>query len=246
MHAAILRMWRWTRGAVVSSRGFDVGIGCERSRICRKEAKVPIVTVSRELGSLGTRIAEGVAARFDTSCVDKEVLAEMARQAGVPVEEIAEGEERLLSRPMVVSEEMRAFFSDRQGSGRSGLSEANYIERMSDAIDALAEGGNIVFVGRGVQMILAHRPDTLHTHIYAPLDVRSARVQALRGLQGMEQAMQIVRRADERRRGWFRRFFTGANWKDPRHYHLMINTGRVSVDTAVDIIVQAAQSPTGE
>ncbi len=97
----------------------------------------------------------------------------MARQAGVPVEEITEDEERLLSRPTVVSEEMRAFFSNRQGKGRSGLSEENYIERMSAAIEILAEQGNIVFVGRGVQMILAGRPGALHVHIYAPPEVRA-------------------------------------------------------------------------
>jgi cytidylate kinase len=203
---------------------------------------MPVVTVSRELGSLGTRIAEGVAVRFDTSCVDKEVLAEMARQAGVPVEEIAEDEERLLSRPTVVSEEMRAFFSNRQGKGRSGLSEENYIERMSVAIEALAEDGNVVFVGRGVQMILAGRPGILHTHIYAPTNVRAARVQSERNLADMASAQEIVRRADDRRRGWFRRFFTGANWKDPRHYHLMVNTDRISAEKAIDLIVDAAMS----
>ena len=207
---------------------------------------MPVVTVSRELGSLGTRIAEGVAARLETACVDKEVLAEMARQAGVPVQDIAEDEERLLSRPMVVSEEMRAFFSKRQGQGRSGLSEENYIERMSAAIEALAEQGNIVFVGRGVQMILAGRPGVLHTHIYAPPEVRAARVQAQRGLPDEASALQVVRQADDRRRGWFRRFFTGANWKDPRYYDLMISTGRISVATAVDLIVEAAASSPDE
>ena len=207
---------------------------------------MPVITVSRELGSLGTRIAEGVAARFDTTCVDKEVLAEMARQIGVPIEEITEDEERLLSRPMVVSEEMRAFFSQREGKGRSGLSEANYIEHMSDAMKALAEQDNIVFVGRGAGMILAGRPGILHTQIYAPPEVRARRVQAQRGLPDEASAAQIVRRADDRRRGWFRRFFTGANWKDPRYYHLMINSGRIDVETAVDLIAEAAISATVE
>ncbi len=54
---------------------------------------MPVVTVSRELGSLGTRIAEAAGARLGAPCVDKEVLAEMARQAGVPVNEIVESEE---------------------------------------------------------------------------------------------------------------------------------------------------------
>ena len=159
------------------------------------------------------------------------------------IEEIAEDEERLLSRPLVVSEEMRAFFSNRQGKGQSGLSEENYIERMSAAIEVLAEKGNIVFVGRGVQMILAGNPNLLHVHIYAPPQIRARRVMEKRGIQDEAAALQIIRRADERRRGWFRRFFTGANWKDPRYYHLMINTGRISVDVAIDLIVQSAREP---
>jgi len=201
---------------------------------------MPVVTVSRELGSLGTWIAEEVGARLGAPCVDKEVLAEMARQAGVPVNEIVESEETLLSRPMVVSEEMRAFFSRRGESGV--LTAENYVERMSAAIRALAEQDNIVFVGRGAQLILAGTPGALHAHIFAAPEVRAARIQERRGLTSEATALQVVRQADENRRAWFRRFFTGANWKDPRYYYLMINTGRVPAPAAVDLIVAAARS----
>lgn len=200
---------------------------------------MPVITISRELGSLGTWIAEEVGARLDAPCVDKEVLAEMARQAGVPVNEIVEAEEKLLSRPMVVSEEMRAFFSRRGESGV--LTAENYVERMSAAIRALAEQGNIVFVGRGAQLILANTPGALHVHIFAAAEVRAARIQERRGLTN-EAALQAVRQADENRRAWFRRFFTGANWKDPRYYDLLINTGRIPAHAAVDLIVAAARS----
>ncbi len=201
---------------------------------------MPVVTVSRELGSLGTRIAEEAGARLGAPCVDKEVLAEMARQAGVPVNEIVESEEKLLSRPMVVSEEMRAFFSRRGESGV--LTAENYVERMSAAIRALAEQGDAVFVGRGAQLILAGEPRVLHVHIFASPEIRAKRIQERRGLTDEQAALQIVRQADERRRTWFRRFFTGANWKDPRYYDLMINTGRISAQTAVELIVAAALS----
>ncbi len=39
---------------------------------------MPVVTVSRELGSLGARIAEAAGAKWARLCVDKEVLVEMA------------------------------------------------------------------------------------------------------------------------------------------------------------------------
>ena len=200
-----------------------------------------IITVSRELGSLGTSIAEAVAAKLNTNCVDKEVLAEMARQVGISMEEIAAEEERLLARPVVVSEEMRSLFAaHRQGQGT--LDDATYVQQLSAAIRTLAASGNLVFVGRGAQLILAALAGALHVHIYAPAEVRAARIQQRRNLPALAAATAIIGRADKQRHDWFRRFFTGANWKDPRHYHLMINTARIPAPLAVEMIVRAAQT----
>jgi cytidylate kinase len=201
-----------------------------------------VVTISRELGSRGTQIAEAVATTLGTHCVDKEVLAEMARQAGVSVEIIVQAEERLLSRPALVSQEMQALFSRGQKSQSGSLNEASYIQQMTQAIRALADQGNIVFVGRGAQIILHDRPDILHVHLYAALEVRAKRIQRRRGLPDLEPALRIIRQADDERRSWFRRFFSGADWKNPKHYHLMIDTGRVTAELAANLIVQAVRT----
>jgi hypothetical protein len=65
-----------------------------------------VVTISRQLGSHGRHIAEEVAARLSALCVDKEILAEMAQREGVSVDMIVQAEERLISRPIMISEEM--------------------------------------------------------------------------------------------------------------------------------------------
>jgi cytidylate kinase len=196
-----------------------------------------VVTISRELGCEGTRIAEAVAVELGAHCVDKEVLAEMARLAGVSVQAVVDAEERLLSRPAVVSDEMRAFFKRSQAPG--GFSEERYIEQMTAAIRAMADQGDVVFVGRGAQMILAGRAGTLHVHLYAPEDVRAARIAQRRGLTDAGAALRLIQQSDEQRRDWYRRFFNRANWKDPRYYHLMINTGHIPAERAVEIIVRA-------
>lgn len=201
-----------------------------------------VVTISRELGSEGTRIAEEVARALGAECVDKEVLAEMARQAGLPVEVIAQAEERLLSRPTLVSQDMRSLFSKGQATRSVPMDEATYLEQMSQAIRTLAERGNIVFLGRGAQLILQDRPDALHVHLYAPIEVRARRIQQRRGLPDLDTAIRIVQQADEQRRNWFRRFFSGADWKNPRYYHLMMDTGRIPPDLAASLIVQAARA----
>jgi CMP/dCMP kinase len=205
----------------------------------KKEGAMPVITISRELGSEGTRIAEGVARHFATPCIDKEVLAEMARQAGVSVEVIAEAEEKLLARPVGVSDEMRAFWSVRRSDGRI-LTEAYFVQQLTGAFNLLAAADNVVFVGRGAQIILKDHPGALHVHLYAPVAIRTARIQQRRNLPTGEAAQQIVKAADDQRRNWFRRFFNNADWKNPKHYHLLIDTARIPPDLAGSLIVQAA------
>ncbi|NJN81611.1 MAG: cytidylate kinase-like family protein [Caldilineaceae bacterium] len=203
-----------------------------------------VITISRELGSRGTEIAEDVAAYINAICVDKEVLAEMASQAGVSVEVIAETEERLSTKPAFVSDEMRSLFASRQPVGAkstAAMDEKEYSSAASSAIRKLAERGNVVFVGRGSQLVLADWPAALHVRLHASLEVRAARIHTRRGLADMASARRIIQRADEQRRNWFKRVFDGADLNDPHHYDLMLNTGRLNTQLVVDLIVTAAR-----
>jgi cytidylate kinase len=204
-----------------------------------------VVTISRQLGSHGRHIAEEVATRLAAVCVDKEVLAEMARQEGVSVDMIVQAEKQLISRPVFVSEEMKSLFAA-QARKQGGLADVNsFVTQLGAAIRALADQDNVVFLGRGTQLLLADYPQALHVRIYAPLEVRAARIQQSHGLSSQEMALKVVRQADEQRNDWFRHFFPGTSWKDARYYHLMINTMRIPEAIAIDMIVQAAR-PTAE
>jgi CMP/dCMP kinase len=201
-----------------------------------------VVTISRELGSEGTRIAEAVAQALDTQCVDKEVLAEMAIQAGVDIEVVVQAEERLLSRPAVVSSEMQGFFSRGQKAQAGAMNEQTYIQQMSGAIRALADRGDFIFVGRGSQIILRDHPGALHVHLYAAPEVRAGRIQKRRGLADLDAGLRVIRQADQQRREWYHRFFQGADWKNLRNYHLLIDTGHIPAQQAGSIIVYAARN----
>jgi len=201
-----------------------------------------VVTISRELGSRGTRIAEAVGHELDATCIDKEVLAEMARQAGVQVEVIVEAEEKLMSRAGVVSQEMRSLFSADPNRRNRPMDQATYVDGMTKAIRALAERGSVVFIGRGSQLILENHPTALHVHLYAAPEIRAGRIQRRRGMAEIGTAEHIIGLADEQRRNWYQRFFTSADWKNCRHYHLMLDTGRIPEATAVALIVHAART----
>ena len=201
-----------------------------------------VVTISRELGSRGTRIAEAVGHELGSTCFDKEVLAEMARQAGVEIEVIVEAEEKLMSRAGVVSQEMRSLFSADPNRRDRPMNQATYLDGMSNAIRLLAEKGNVVIIGRGSQLILEDHPTALHVHLFAAPQVRAGRIQRRRGMAEIDTAKRIIGLADEQRRNWYQRFFASADWKNSRHYHLMLDTGRIPEATAVALIVHAAKT----
>jgi len=166
----------------------------------------------------------------------------MARQAGVEVEVIVEAEEKLMSRAGVVSQEMRSLFSADPNRRNRPMDQATYVEGMTSAIRALAERGNVVLIGRGSQLILEDHPTALHVHLYAAPEVRARRIQRRRSMAEISTAERIIGLADEQRRNWYQRFFTSADWKNSRHYHLMLDTGRIPEATAVALIVHAART----
>ena len=61
--------------------------------------------------------------------------------------------------------------------------------------------------------------------------------------QGLDKraAQNRVRASDRARFDYVRRYHD-ADWLDPTLYHLVINTGRVPVQTAVDLIIAAQQA----
>lgn len=201
-----------------------------------------VVTISRELGSRGTRIAEAAGAALGAPCIDKEVLAEMARRAGVEVEVIVEAEEKLMARAGVVSQEMRSLFSADPSRRTRPMDQKTYVEQMANAIRSLAERGSAVFIGRGSQLILEEHVSALHVHLYASPELRARRIQRRRKMADIGTARRIIHLADEQRRNWYQRFFASADWKNSRHYHLMLDTGRIPEDAAVGLIVDAAKT----
>ena len=133
-----------------------------------------VVTISRELGAEGTRIAEAVAETLGAICVDKEVLAELAREAGLSVELVVHPEERLRARSNLVSAEMKALLSSSQR--RAAAQQTRDIQQMVQVFRLIAERDNVVFVGRGAQIALRDHAAALHVHLYAPVETRARRI----------------------------------------------------------------------
>jgi len=203
-----------------------------------------VITISRELGSKGTDIAHAVAEKLGLECLDREVLADIAQEAGVEQAHVSGKEDSISGRPRIVGPEMAAFFRRQRYASpqpREALGDQAYIELVRKVIYDRAEAGNVVVLGRGGQMILRNWPGALHVYITAPLEVRVARVAEERGT-GRQLAERLVQESDRRRRDYIRHFYNNADWTNLRYYHLVVDTGRIPPQVATEIIVRAAQA----
>ncbi len=182
-----------------------------------------VITISRQLGSLGTEMARGVAAQLNYEYADKEMVGRIMGNYGMATHEIEKFDEK------------KPPFWD-----SFSIQRRNFLHFIQMAIYDLAKR-NVVIVGRGGQVILKDLPGTLHVKIFAPSNVRLRRL--IEGERVDEkQASLMIRQNDHDSSGYIKSFFN-ADWDDPRLYDLLINTEKLSVETGVKLIMDSVQSP---
>ena len=205
-----------------------------------------VVTISREMGSNGDKIVDALCTKLGYCRVDKAMLADIAEQAGVDVKAVRDQERSVASSPKLISGQMTSLYGRAPSAFQKtrDLDDKTYARVIREAMEQYAKEGNAVIVGRGSQMVLKDWPTALHVHLYAAVEIRVQRLVERRQWSALT-AKRRVQASDERKRLVIRYMYGNANWKDLKHYHLAINTGRIPVETAVEIILQATQEIQG-
>jgi cytidylate kinase len=211
-----------------------------------------VVTISRKVGTGGTEIAKRVCDRLGYSFFDKVLMAQVAAEVGLAAYEVVDYSEetykvksffeRLFGRrtPVVPPREPA------KPSAPGGevltveqLNEARYVAFVRSTITAAYNRGNVVIVGRGGQAILQNMPGTFHVRIDAPEGARIRRLEE-RENWNFSKAYQYIVDRDQAATQFLSEFFS-IKPDDPMLYHLIINTSRVELNTAADLIVTAVQ-----
>lgn len=183
---------------------------------------MPVITMSRELGSHGDDVAVAVAERLGLRLGGRELINRAARQAGAPEVALAEIDELGL-------------LGVKPGPAALRL----YHEKVTAVIRDQAAAGDVVLVGRGGQMALAGQPGVLHVRISAPREQRIRAVQA-RCSVPTDVATARVEASDRARAGYLRRSY-GVSCDHAGLYDITLNMAQFDVPTAVDLICLAVE-----
>jgi cytidylate kinase len=185
-----------------------------------------VITISRQLGSLGCEIADAVSQQLGYRKVWRGLINQAARQARTP--EMA----------LDILDDLGLF-----GLKPSPLEEKAYLDAVRELIEEHARAGNTLIVGRGGQAVLRGWPNTLHVRIIAPLDVRIERLIDRHRISALA-ALARVKASDRRRKRFVERAYH-VDWNDPTLYDLVLNTASMDVARAAGLICHAASSMAG-
>lgn len=179
------------------------------------------LTISRQLGSFGTTLGRQIAARLGYRLVHREIVNEAAILAGAPEMALATIDELGLL-----------------GLKPDETHQRLYLQAVRKVIEDLAEAGKVIIVGRAGQAILRpHRqplPGVLHLRVIAPLETRIQRIVKFHNVS--PQAAQAQLEDSDRARAHYLQQYYAIRGDDPAHYHLIINTGYIDLETAAEVV----------
>ena len=198
-----------------------------------------VLTVSRQYGAGGRRVARALADRLRFVFVDRELAEEAAKRLGLDPEVVKARDERA---PALVEELGMALAAATPGFGLApvpDLDDRSLAEATRRVILSLARAGSYVILGRGAQAALADRADACHLSLVGEVGDRARRIGEWQHVDEKE-ALIRCERVDAERAGYVRRFY-GRDIRDPLLYNCILNTSRLPMDVAVDVAVTVAR-----
>jgi cytidylate kinase len=196
---------------------------------------IRVITIEREYGSGGAVIAKKVAHRLGWKLWDQLLTNQIARLLDCDSRMVEKHEEK---RDPVFYRLFRAFmrgsFEGSLNAPRLKIVDADCIREVAEkVVNAAAQEGNCVIVGRGSAYYLQSRTDAFHVFIYAPFEHK---VRRLQGEGNSEQeAAEFAESVDRDRADFIKKYFS-VEWPDRHRFHLMINSV-LGEDLAVETIL---------
>jgi cytidylate kinase len=183
-----------------------------------------IITISRGSYSRGREVAEKLAERLNYTCISRDILIEASDHFNIPEIKLIRA---IHDAPSIL---------DRFSQGKE-----RYISYVREALLEHAANDNIVYHGLAGHFFLQGIPHVLKIRITADLEERSKN-EAARENISLHKARDILVKDDEERRKWALTLYGIDPW-DSRIYDLTIHIGCITIDDAVNLILQAVNFP---
>jgi cytidylate kinase len=193
----------------------------------------PCLLISRQRGSGGDHLARLIGERLGWHVFDREILDEIAQMAHVRTEV-------LNSVDKAAREKWENEWVPELQPEDIGLE--SYLRFLRHVVLALGHHGDVVILGRGSQFLLPPGC-ALRVRVVAPLETRVKRKCQFSG--GREDDVRLrIQKIDAERSMFTRRCFR-QDIDSPLAYDIVVNTGEINVDGAVELVLETMRLKLG-
>lgn len=200
--------------------------------IGKKEKKpiqetINIITISRESGSQGYEVAEKLCHKTGLVLFHDKIVEAMIEKSKTSPFLLKTLDERAMN---IVDDIVSNFVNENH------LWPDEYSKLLFKILTTIGKHGNAVILGRGANCVLK-KQNTLRVRIVAPMAIRQKNIQKSLNMNKSDTQKYIVS-TDANRNAFVKRYFN-SDATDPSNYDLILNTGTLSVDKAVQVIINA-------
>ncbi|MBR1508936.1 MAG: cytidylate kinase-like family protein [Eubacterium sp.] len=201
-----------------------------------------IVTIGRQFGSNGRIIGQRVAEKLGIVCYDKELIKVAAKESGLwedLLENLDEKPTNSFLYSVVMDPYSFAYSVDNSNYGMN-LNQKAFMATFN-TIRKIADEKSCVFIGRCADYVLRDYENVLNVFIYAPLEDRIKNIiERYPDMTEKKAKDQIVK--EDKARASYYNFYTSNKWGRIESYDICINSSKVGVETAADMIIDTLKS----
>lgn len=199
----------------------------EKKRFQQNSTKV-VITISREYGSRGRKIAQELARNLEFDYYDKFIIEMAAKESNLP-EPYIEAKEQVMTNSFLYD-----LFSQYQTLTDEETELDKLYEIETKIIRDAANKGNCVIVGRCADYVLKDFQNCYKVFVYAKEDYK---VQQIIQREHLEKTAAIKRVRDiNKKRFMHYKYYTGRTMGLSENYNLCLDVSTLSVEEAVEII----------
>ena len=191
-----------------------------------------VITIAREFGAGGGEIGRKVAKELGIQFYDKDIILRTAlANPKLDPEDVRRWDERVPS-SFGFAQSLFDFYN-------KPLDERLW-QAQRDAIREMANHESCVIVGRNSEYILHEFDHRLHVFAHAGFQWRVKRMSGMMPGVSLDQVASDVKQADRARKKNCE-YYTRTVYGDSRNYDLTLNTEKLGIDKAVQLVLAAAE-----
>ena len=193
-----------------------------------------IITIGRQYGCGGKRIAEALGSKLGIPVYDHELIIKAAQESGFSAEffERSDEKKRFFS--------LTSLFAGSYNTDTENyMSDKGLFKIQCETIQSIADQGSAIIVGRCSDYVLRDRKNTLNVFLTSPLEDRVKRVSETEGVD-LVKAEEVVEKQDKNRAEYYN-YYTFGNWGVASNYDLCIDSSIAGIEGTADLIIEFAK-----